>query len=371
MARPQVNLGLDNSALQSQVLNRLLQEGTRKKQLERGLTLQSQIYDAKATTEQKRAAALEMQQLGFSVDRDLLEPKIDLTPLFDAYGYPEELRKTTQDVFDQKSLTGNGVMEELQKFGTRKPGTVSVEMIRQMQEIGGFAADDPMATMEPGKVKAQLDFVRTTDDYARTEMMKHLSAFSKPGDKLTESEAKQQAYAQLTTDADGNQIPLSAIMKDPAKLGDLQTLAGLNPGQVMALYGADASMYGEAEKSIMRELTGGDPTRFTFLAQKQLPRPANWDEYVDETNSLRPEKIVQKANKIQQAIIDQSDIAHIDISRVPAEDQSIVTNLIADGFTSSKAVREQFDRQRNDPSVRVKMTREQELRIEGYFPNVD
>jgi hypothetical protein len=275
MARPQVSLGLDNSGLQQMVLTRLLNQGAKKKDLLKGLELQKKLYAEGTSVEDKRSYALELQQLGFSVDSDLLEPKIDLTPLFDAYGYPEELRQTTQNVFDQKSLTGNGVMEELQKFGTKKPGEISIEDIKLMQKIGGFAADSPMGTMAPEKVKAELDHLRKMDEYVRSEMIKNLSIFSKSSDKQTSKEESIAILDRAVRDAEGKVRPFDEVVNDPKvmipiagarMMDDLYGFYGLIPPSAFKGVAA-TSIFNQAMDTVQERL-GNEEKKLALLEEQ-------------------------------------------------------------------------------------------------------
>jgi len=341
--------------------------------------LQKIVYGT-GTIEEKREAATRLAALGFSVPADALREKVNLGGLYTALKVPENLRPLFDKAIETNLLTAGQALQMGATIG-EQAGTLTDEEIREAHKLGyfkrGVFANSPLSEMTADQIIANTNLLGGLVKEFGSRITEEAFLGGAKTQKATEAQARQQVYIEATTDAEGNPIPLNTLMKDSARLGALQTGAGINPKQLMALYGADASMYDEAEKSIMTELSGGNPIMFAFAMEEFVTgkmvgeKKKKWDQYLTPDGTLKPELVTERMTKIQQAIINQSDLGHIDIENVPIELRSFVTGAIEAGLKSRKQVKAQIDLERSDPTSKMKITKEQELQILEYFPDAD
>jgi hypothetical protein len=144
-----------------------------------------------------------------------------------------------------------------------------------MQKIGGFAADSPMGTMAPEKVKAELDHLRKMDEYVRSEMIKNLSIFSKSSDKQTSKEESIAILDRAVRDAEGKVRPFDEVVNDPKvmipiagarMMDDLYGFYGLIPPSAFKGVAA-TSIFNQAMDTVQERL-GNEEKKLALLEEQ-------------------------------------------------------------------------------------------------------
>ncbi len=350
-------------------------ESRRQDRLNQATTLFNIVQSDKPLKE-RRQAALELQGLGFSVSKDLLKAPVNLDPFFEILNIPEKLRESlTYNV-----ETGLQTVAQALTLGAKagnKPKKLTLEDIKKLHEQGFFQEpvfkNSKISKMSPEQIDAYRNTAGIFVDELGVKLAEGLLGGGKAG-KLTTIEEKQQVFSDVTTEGDGTQIPLGTLLKDPGRMGDLDA-AGFDPKKVMAIYGVNTAMYGQAEKSIINELSGGSSIMWDIKLKKHVAgtmigaEKKRFDAALDPQGDLKPGAVVIRMNRIQQAIIDQSDMSRVDIDKVPMELRDFFTFLAEKGFVNQQQVRDYLDQLRSGllPDQQFILTKEQETQLLEYF----
>ncbi len=350
-------------------------ESKRQERLTQATTLFN-IVQSKKPLKERRQAALQLQSLGFSVSKDLLKAPVKLDPFFDMLNIPEKLREPLQYNVETGLQTVAQALTLGAKAGS-KPKKLTLENIRKLHEQGFFQEpvfkDSKISNMSPEQIDAYRNTAGIFVDELGVKLAGGLLGAGK-SDKLTTIQEKEQLWQDKTTDADGNTIPLGTLLKDTATMGALGAV--WEPRQVMARYGVNTAMYGQAEKSIMNELAGGSAVLYGHYLQQHVagtltgPLKDKFNKFLGEGGTtLKSHAVVLRMNRMQQAVIDQSDMSRVDIDKVPMELRDFFTFLAEKGFTNQEQVRNYLNELRSGllPDQQFILTKEQETQLLEYF----
>lgn len=351
-------------------------ESRRQDRLNQATTLFNVVQSEKPLKE-RRQAALQLQGLGYSVDNDLLKAPVKLDPFFDMLNIPEKLREPLRYNVETGLQTVGQALALGAKAG-KKPRRLTLQDIKDLKEEDFFQQDIFKGSKVQKMTAEQIDAYRNFGGVLVEELgVKLAGSLLGPGGKdgkLTTIEEKQQVFSDVTVDTEGGTVPLGTLLKDPGAMGALDA-AGFDPKKVMAIYGVSTAMYSQAEESIMRELSGGLIPLYEGKLRRHIARTLTggekkrFDEAVDLQGGFKPSFVVKRMNRMQQAIIDQSDMSRVDIDKVPMELRDFFTFLAEKGFVSQEQVRNYLFELRAGmlPDQQFILTKEQETQLLEYF----
>lgn len=231
MARPQVDLGLDN-VLQAIIEQR--KEGRakadREQRIEEALKLQRIVY-GEGTPEAKREAGLRLRAIGVNVPESLIKKPFNYQSFFKEANTPEEWQKALQMGHEEGFISGDKFFGAA--VGLGEPSAFTIEGIQQGIDIGAFKGTE-LDGLNAEQTKKALEFVATVREVTTADMANKLFGGEK-AEKPTTWESKIKAIENAVTGPDGKIRPIETVIDDPKVMIPLAANSMIN--QLYEFYG--------------------------------------------------------------------------------------------------------------------------------------